>query len=397
MKSFLLTIYAVLLMPASVLACETCKLTKPAPGQRVVEYDLRIAEGRQSPAGKPVRVLTINGGIPGPTLRFREGDFARIRVHNDLPNETTSTHWHGLLVPNNQDGVPHVTTPPILPGTTHTFGFTLRQSGTYWYHSHTHLQEQSGVYGSIVVEPRGGERVEADREQVLLFSDWTDTDPHRTGMLPFVFDDGFGYERYADYMLDVPMYFVFRDGGYVDAAGLDFKDFLTGNLSVRPGEKPTKDDWNDHLSTAFPEVRLKSFLEMRGADGGPWNTICALPAFWVGILYDQTALDAAWDLVKHWSIEEQQQLRDDVPRLALDARAPGGKSLHEIAREVMKIADAGLKSRARLNGAGDSEQSFLNPLHDIVASGKVPAQRLLDRYHGEWNGDLSRIYGEMSF
>jgi glutamate--cysteine ligase len=226
---------------------------------------------------------------------------------------------------------------------------------------------------------------------------WTDTDPHRTGMLPFVFDEGFGYERYADYMLDVPMYFVFRDGGYVDAAGLDFKDFLDGNLSVRPGEKPTKDDWNDHLSTAFPEVRLKSFLEMRGADGGPWNTICALPAFWVGILYDQTALDAVWDLVKHWSIEEQQQLRDDVPRLALDARAPGGRSLHEVAREVMKIADAGLKARARLNGVGDSEQSFLNPLHDIVASGKVPAQRLLDLYHGEWAGDLSRIYGEMSF
>ena len=199
---------------------------------------------------------------------------------------------------------------------------------------------------------------------------WTDTDPQRTGMLPFVFDEGFGYERYADYMLDVPMYFIFRNGRYVDAAGLDFKDFMTGKLSVRPDELPTRSDWNDHLSTAFPEVRLKSFLEMRGADGGPWNTICALPAFWVGLLYDQTALDAAWDLVKHWSIGDQQRLRDDVPRLALDAPAPGGGSLHGLAREVLKIADAGLKARARFNGAGDSEQSFLNPLHDIVRRAK---------------------------
>ena len=226
---------------------------------------------------------------------------------------------------------------------------------------------------------------------------WTDTDPQRTGMLPFVFDEGFGYERYADYMLDVPMYFAFRDGGYVDAAGLSFRDFIDGNLSVLPGEKPTVSDWNDHLSTAFPEVRLKSFLEMRGADGGPWSTICALPAFWVGILYDQTALDAAYDLIKDWTIADQQTLRDDVPRLALDATAPGGGTLHTLAKEVLKIADAGLKSRARLNGAGDSEQGFLNPLHEIVASGKVPAQRLLDKYHGEWAGDLSCVYDAMSF
>ncbi|MES2659712.1 MAG: multicopper oxidase domain-containing protein [Verrucomicrobiota bacterium] len=178
MKALLLTICAVMFAPATAFACDTCKLTQPAPGQRVVEYDLHIAESRQSPAGKLVRVLTINGGIPGPTLRFREGDFARIRVHNDLSNETTSTHWHGLLLPNKEDGVPHITTPPILPGQTHTFGFTLKHGGTYWYHSHTHLQEQSGVYGGIVVEPRGGERIKADRDQVLVLSDWTDTDPH---------------------------------------------------------------------------------------------------------------------------------------------------------------------------------------------------------------------------
>src|SRR3546814_255643 len=148
---------------------------------------------------------------------------------------------------------------------------------------------------------------------------WSDTDGARTGMLPFVFEDGFGYERYADYALDVPMYFVYRDGKYIDAAGQSFRDFLKGRLPALPGELPRESDWADHLSTAFPEVRLKSFLEMRGADGGPWSRICALPAFWVGLLYDNAALDAAWDVVKHWTMEERQALRDDVPRLALDS------------------------------------------------------------------------------
>ncbi|MDR6145204.1 glutamate--cysteine ligase [Sphingomonas sp. SORGH_AS870] len=226
---------------------------------------------------------------------------------------------------------------------------------------------------------------------------WSDTDPARTGMLPFVFEDGFGYERYADYALDVPMYFVYRDGKYIDAAGLSFRDFLKGELSVLPGERPTIDDWNDHLSTAFPEVRLKTFLEMRGADGGPWNRICALPALWVGLLYDDAALDAAWDLVKGWSLDERQALRDAVPELALDAPLPGGGRLRDIAGEVLDIAHAGLAARARLNGAGDNETGFLDPLREIVRSGKVPAQVLLDRYHGEWGGDISRVYGEASF
>ncbi len=226
---------------------------------------------------------------------------------------------------------------------------------------------------------------------------WSDTDPARTGMLPFVFEDGFGYERYADYALDVPMYFVYRDGKYIDAAGLSFRDFLKGELSVLPGELPTIDDWNDHLSTAFPEVRLKTFLEMRGADGGPWNRICALPALWVGLLYDSGALDAAWDLVKGWSLDERQALRDSVPELALDAPLPGGGRLRDIAGEVLDIAHAGLAARGRLNGAGDNETGFLDPLREIVRSGKVPAQALLDRYHSEWGGDISRVYGEASF
>lgn len=226
---------------------------------------------------------------------------------------------------------------------------------------------------------------------------WTDTDPARTGMLPFVFEDGFGYERYVDYMLDVPMYFVFRDGRYIDAAGLSFRDFMNGELSVLPGEKPTRSDWIDHLSTAFPEVRLKSFLEMRGADGGPWNRICALPALWVGLLYDQSALDAAWDLVKGWSIEGQQLLRDEVPRLGLKATAPDGRPLIDVAREVLDIASAGLAARAEVNSMGDSEVGFLRPLHDIIAEGRTPADVLLESWHGKWAGDLDRIYEEKSF
>ena len=223
---------------------------------------------------------------------------------------------------------------------------------------------------------------------------WTDTDPARTGMLPFVFEEGFGYERYVDYMLDVPMYFVFRDGKYIDAAGQSFRDFLKGELPALPGEKPRLSDWNDHLSTAFPEVRLKSFLEMRGADGGPWNRICALPALWVGLLYDDAALDAAWDRVKHWSMEEREALRDAVPRLALDAPIPGGGKLLDLAREVLPIARGGLSARARMNDSGDNETGFLEPLEEIVDSGKVPAQRLLDKFHGEWGGDIGRVYEE---
>jgi glutamate--cysteine ligase len=224
---------------------------------------------------------------------------------------------------------------------------------------------------------------------------WSDTDPHRTGMLPFVFEDGFGYERYADYMLDVPMYFVFRDGKYIDAAGQSFRDFMRGELPALPGELPTETDWQDHLSTAFPEVRLKSFLEMRGADGGPWNKICALPALWVGLLYDDAALDAAWDLVKGWSMEEREALRNAVPKLALDAPIAGGKKLKDIAGEALAIARSGLAARARLDSGGANETGFLEPLEEIVASGKVPAQRLLDKFHGEWGGDIGRVYDEM--
>ena len=223
---------------------------------------------------------------------------------------------------------------------------------------------------------------------------WSDTDLARTGMLPFVFEEGFSYERYVEFMLDVPMYFVYREGRYIDAAGQSFRDFLVGKLPALPGELPTESDWIDHLSTAFPEVRLKSFLEMRGADGGPTSRICALPALWVGLLYDQSALDAAWDLVKDWSMEGREALRNAVPKLALDAPLPNGGTLKDIAAEVLAIARSGLRARARLNSIGDDETGYLAPLDEIVASGKVPAQVLLDKYHGVWAGDISRVYEE---
>jgi glutamate--cysteine ligase len=226
---------------------------------------------------------------------------------------------------------------------------------------------------------------------------WEDTDPDRTGMLPFVFEDGFGYERYCDYMLDVPMYFVYRDGEYIDVAGESFRDFLEGKLPQLLGEKPRLTDWIDHLSTAFPEVRLKSFLEMRGADGGRWGRICGLPALWVGLLYDDTALDAAWDLVKDWSIEQREKLRHDVPRLALEAQTPDGRSMREFAGEVLDIAATGLTNRAQLNSAGDNEGGFLDPLREVVATGVTPADRLLDKFENEWHGDVKRIYSEFSF
>ena len=221
---------------------------------------------------------------------------------------------------------------------------------------------------------------------------WSDTDPARTGMLPFVFDEGFGYERYVDYMLDVPMYFVFRDGQYIDAAGQSFRDFLAGKLPALPGELPTLSDWTDHLSTAFPEVRLKSFLEMRGADGGPLASITALPAFWVGLLYEQGALDAAWDLVKGWDMAGRETLRSSVPKLGLSAPLPGGGTLRDIAGEVLGIARAGLRSRARLDEGGADETRYLDSLDAVVASGKVPAEVLLEKFHGEWGGDLDQLY-----
>lgn len=225
---------------------------------------------------------------------------------------------------------------------------------------------------------------------------WTDTDKDRTGMLGFVWEDGMGYERYVDYVLDVPMYFVYRDGRYIDVAGQSFRDFLAGKLPGLPGERPTLADWKDHLSTVFPEVRLKTFLEMRGADGGPWGRICALSALWVGLLYDGSALDAAWDLVKNWTQEEQQKLRDDVPRLGFKAPFHNA-NVQAVALEMLKIADEGLKARARHGASGETEQGFLATLWDGAQSGETPADRLLAAYHGRWGGDVTKVFEEETY
>jgi len=225
---------------------------------------------------------------------------------------------------------------------------------------------------------------------------WRDTDPDRTGMLPWAFEDGMGFERYVDYALDVPMYFIYRKGRYIDVSGASFRSFLDGKIEALPGEKPSEADWTDHVSTLFPEVRLKQFLEMRGADGGPWRRICALPAFWVGLLYDSTALDAAWDLVKDWTAEERQQLRNSVPAKALQASFRGGSVL-DIARRVVEISHAGLKARARLDDTNQDETVFLQTVQDIVASGQTPADVLLAQYNTEWGGDIDKLFESEAF
>jgi glutamate--cysteine ligase len=225
---------------------------------------------------------------------------------------------------------------------------------------------------------------------------WTDTDPDRTGMLDFVFEDGFSYERYVDYLLDVPMYFSYRDGIYHDLAGQSFRKFMRGELADLPGATPTMTDWADHMTTAFPEVRMKKYLEMRGADGGPWNRLCALPAFWVGLLYDSSALDAAWDLVKDFTREERNALRDGVPKYGLKLPFRNG-TLRDIAVEALKISAHGLRQRARLNHEGVDETIFLTPLIEIVEANETPAERKLALFNGPWNGSVDPVFREFLY
>tara|TARA_R110002049_G_scaffold29972_2_gene102018 strand:+ start:105011 stop:106381 length:1371 start_codon:yes stop_codon:yes gene_type:complete len=227
---------------------------------------------------------------------------------------------------------------------------------------------------------------------------WRNLDASRTGTLPFVFEDGFGFERWVDYALDVPMYFVYRDGKYINALGQSFRDFMQGKLPALPGETPTLSDWADHLTTAFPEARMKKFIEMRGADGGPWRRLCALPAFWVGLMYDQDALDGAWDMVKNWTPAQHDALRTAASIDGLQAQVSGIK-MHDIARETVALAELGLKNRARTGAGGlvPDETHFLNALKDSIETGRVPADDLLADYHGKWNGDLTQIYADYSY
>jgi glutamate--cysteine ligase len=225
---------------------------------------------------------------------------------------------------------------------------------------------------------------------------WTDTDADRTGMLDFVFQDGFGFETYARYALDVPMYFVKRGDRYIDVAGQSFRDLMAGKLPGLPGERASVSDWANHVSTIFPEVRLKRYLEMRGSDSGPWRHLPALSAFWVGLLYDQASLDAAWDIVKDWTAAERQKLRDDVPRLGFRAEIRG-RNMLTLAQEVLRLSTRGLARRQRLDRNGRDETRYLRPLEESIARGITPAEELLEKYHGAWNGSVEPIFEEYAY
>ena len=225
---------------------------------------------------------------------------------------------------------------------------------------------------------------------------WTDTDPDRTGMLPFVFDGEMSYEKYVDYALKVPMYFIYRDGNYLDVSGSSFEDFLNGDLDELPNEKPNIIDWENHLTTIFPEVRLKSFLEMRGADGGSFESVCALSSFWVGLLYDSESLDSSFNLIKDFNIKQLQELRIEVAKNGLHSIIEGIE-IQEIAKKVLKLSREGLRNRNILNENGDSEEIFLDPLQKILSSGKSPSDDLIQKFSNNWNKNLVNMYKEYTF
>jgi len=225
---------------------------------------------------------------------------------------------------------------------------------------------------------------------------WRDTDPNRTGMLPWTFELGMGFERWVDYALDVPMYFVKRGDRYIDVAGRSFRDLMAGKLAALPGERPTISDWANHLSTIFPEVRLKRYLEMRGADGVPWRRLPSLSAFWVGLLYDDDALDACWDMVKNWSAVERQKLRDDVPSLGFRAEI-GNRNMLTLAQETLRLASRGLAQRRYLDRNGRDETRYLRPLEESIARGLTPAEELLEKFHGPWQGSVEPIFDEYAY
>jgi glutamate--cysteine ligase len=226
---------------------------------------------------------------------------------------------------------------------------------------------------------------------------WRDTDNNRAGLIPFAFAPDFGFEHYVEWALDIPMYFIVRDDKYHDCTHVTFRQFMNGALKGEVADyEPNMGDWTNHLSTLFPDVRLKRFLEMRGADGGPWRRICALPAFWVGLLYDGTALSAAEDLTRDWTVEEVSVLRDTVPVKGLAAEHRG-RPLFEIARDVLSISRAGLNARARLNGDGVDESIFLAPLDEVLAKKATMAEDMLARFHGRWGGSVEPVFTDYQY
>ncbi|MDA1319501.1 MAG: glutamate-cysteine ligase family protein, partial [Proteobacteria bacterium] len=220
---------------------------------------------------------------------------------------------------------------------------------------------------------------------------WIDTDAARSGVPAAVFDEGFGYEQWVDYLLDVPMYFIHDGDSYQDVAGLSFRDFMDGTLPGYEGRFPVISDWEDHTTTAFPEVRLKRFLEMRGADGGDWGMICALPAFWVGLLYDEEALDAAYQMVKTIGAEDVLNARMSAAKDGLRGQL-GDRDMADLAKQVLSISEQGLSRRKRLNDVGDDETGYLQPIKHLIDKGETQADRLLGRFHKEWKQDIKPLY-----
>jgi glutamate--cysteine ligase len=226
---------------------------------------------------------------------------------------------------------------------------------------------------------------------------WRDTDNNRAGVLPMVFNDDFGFKDYVEWALDVPMYFVLRNGKYIDCTDVTFRQFLDGALKGKiPDPEPNKGDWTNHLSTVFPEVRMKKFIEMRGADGGPWRRICALPAFWVGLCYDDAALEAAWQLTKDWSFEEVVALRNAVPAEGLQARIKG-KTVQEMSKQVLGIAREGLIARNNLNPEGFDEAHFLAPLEEVAARGTTSAEQMITKFNSVWEGSIEPVFSEYAY
>ena len=225
---------------------------------------------------------------------------------------------------------------------------------------------------------------------------WTDTDGDRTGLLDFVFEDGFGFETYAGWALDVPMYFAKRNDRYVDLSGRSFRKFVAGELEELPGDRATMKDWADHTTTLFPEVRLKTYLEMRGADNGPLSRLSALPALWAGVLYDDAALHAAWDLCRDWSRDERHALRSDTARIGLKAQV-AGRTVQAVAQDLLAIAREGLRRRRRDREGLVDETSYLTPLDDIAETGVTPAERLLELYNGPWRGEVRNVFDEAAY
>ena len=220
---------------------------------------------------------------------------------------------------------------------------------------------------------------------------WTDTDNARCGVPSCVFDPHFGYEQWIDYILDVPMYFLHRGEDYVDVAGKSFRDYLAGTLAGFEGEPPQMADFEDHITTAFPEVRLKQYLEMRGADSGSWANICALPAYWVGLLYCDEALAEAEDLVRDVGSDDVMAARLSVAKDGLRGKL-GAHDVATLAKKTIDIASKGLRNRGIFDDGGDDESGFLQPLRKVIATQKTPAEVMLDLYHGDWAEDIDQVF-----